>query len=36
MKKEELKRVIWIYNKLIERYPFVYEILKKEYEKWQN
>jgi hypothetical protein len=28
---EKIKMAIWIYNKLIEKYPLVYENLKKEY-----
>jgi hypothetical protein len=28
---EKIKMAIWMYNKLIEKYPLVYEILKKEY-----
>lgn len=33
MTKEELERLMWIYNELIVRYPIVYRALKGEYNK---
>jgi hypothetical protein len=30
---EELKKLIWIYNELIDKYPLIYKVLKEQYEK---
>lgn len=34
--EEQLDMVVWVFNRLIDKYPLVYEILKKEYLKEKN
>jgi hypothetical protein len=33
LNKEKIKMAIWMYNRLIDKYPLVFEILKKEYNE---